>query len=51
MNNANVTLCEAKDIAEIINNLTDAEKAQAFALLKGMLIGKELAESSAEKSA
>ena len=32
-----------KDIKEIIESMTDSEKKQAYALLQGMIIGKELA--------
>lgn len=37
---------DTRDVTEIINSLTDSEKAQAYALLKGMIIGKKLAETS-----
>lgn len=32
------------DIKKLLNLLSDEEKKQAFALLQGMIIGKELAE-------
>lgn len=32
------------DLAEVLQSLTDNEKKQAYALLQGMIIGKELAE-------
>jgi hypothetical protein len=35
---------EGKDIKEIIDSFTDEERKQAYALLQGMVIGKELAE-------
>lgn len=32
------------DLAEILQSLSDEEKKQAYAMLQGMVIGKELAE-------
>ncbi len=32
------------DLAEVLQALSDEEKKQAYALLQGMVIGKELAE-------
>lgn len=32
------------DLAEILQSLTEEEKKQAYAMLSGMIIGRELAE-------
>ena len=32
------------DVAQILESLSDEEKMQAYAMLQGMVIGKELAE-------
>ena len=39
-----------RDIKQIIDSLTESEKRQAYALLQGMVIGKELAAQQ-DKSA
>lgn len=33
-----------RDIRELLENLTESEKKQAYAMLQGMVIGKELAQ-------
>ena len=44
------TTAAARDIKQIIDSLTESEKRQAYALLQGMVIGKELAQKQ-DKSA
>ena len=39
---------EALDIKNLINLMSESEKREAFTLLKGMLIGKELAQQDKE---
>lgn len=40
-----------EDLAEVLESMTENEKKQAFALLQGMVIGKELAVQQTERSA
>ena len=41
---------EALDIKKLIDLMDEAEKKEAFTLLKGMLLGKELAKQQKESA-
>ena len=41
---------EGKDIYSILNAFSDEEKKQAYAMLQGMLLGRELAQQEAKSA-